>query len=139
MEMLHLVWEHGPATVAEIHERIRASRAVAYTTVMSQLRKLADKGYLSIEKKGTAFVYSTARAPGEVRSSLLSNIVEKVFRGSAADLVANLVASEQLSDDELDEIKRLVQVATRDRRSDADGDADADADGDAVAEADPHE
>ena len=108
MELLHLIWEMGPSTVAEIHERVLARRRVAYTTVMSQLRKLADKGYLTFEQNGNAYVYQSARKPQEVRFSLLSGILTKVFNGSAVDLVANLVRHEKLSEGELDEIRRIV-------------------------------
>lgn len=108
LELLQLVWETGPATVAEIHERILPVRKVAYTTVMSALRKLADKGYLQFEQEGNAYVYSTARPPHEVKHNLLSSILNKVFLGSPVELVASLVNHESLSAGELDEIKQLI-------------------------------
>lgn len=108
MEMLHLVWETGPSTVAAIHDRVCQTRRVAYTTVMTQLRKLADKGFLSFTQEGNAYVYRAEREPGEVRRSVLESILAKVFKGSAVDLIATLVEHEQLSDEELAEIRRIV-------------------------------
>ena len=108
LELLHLVWETGPATVSEIHQRILPIRQVAYTTVMSALRKLADKGYLEFTQEGNAYVYSTARPPQEVKHNLLSSILEKVFKGSSVELVASLVAHETLSEEELKDIRRLI-------------------------------
>ena len=109
IEMLHQVWEAGPSTVAEIHQRILASRQVAYTTIMSGLRKLADKGYLTFSQKGNAYIYEAARPPHEVKFSLLSSILNKVFKGSPVDLVESLVEHESISDAEREEIRRLIE------------------------------
>ena len=108
LELLHLVWKTGPATVSEIHQQILGSRQVAYTTVMTALRKLADKGYLTFTKEGNAYVYSTARPPDQVKHNLLSGILNKVFLGSPVELVESLVKHENLSEEELDEIRQLI-------------------------------
>jgi len=109
LELLQLVWEEGPATVAEIHQHILKTRQIAYTTVMSSLRKLADKGYLSFTQEGNAYVYSTARPPSQVKHNLLSGILNKVFLGSPVELVESLVKHENLSDSELKEIRLLIE------------------------------
>ncbi|MEM8484780.1 MAG: BlaI/MecI/CopY family transcriptional regulator [Bacteroidota bacterium] len=109
LELLQLVWETGPATVSEIHDRILPTRKIAYTTVMSALRKLADKGYLQFKQEGNAYVYSTARPPQEVKHNLLSSILKKVFLGSPVELVESLVKHESLSPAELDAIKQLIE------------------------------
>ncbi len=120
LELLQMVWKIGPATVAEVHEQILTRRKVAYTTVMSALRKLADKGYLEFTQEGNAYVYKTARAPHEVKFNLLSSILEKVFKGSPVDLVASLVEHEALSDKDLSEIRRLIdQMDTDANREDS--------------------
>ena len=71
MEVLQHVWTLGSATVSDVHERILATREVAYTTVMTVLKKLATKGYLTYERDGNAYVYSAAQPPDEVRADLL--------------------------------------------------------------------
>jgi len=108
MELLQLVWEAGPSSVSEIHERVLLERKVAYTTVMSQLRKLADKGFLEFEKEGNAYIYCAARRPQEVRHSVLSSILDKVFKGSALELVESLVKNESLTSDDYAELRRLI-------------------------------
>ena len=113
MELLQLIWETGPATVAEIHDRVLKDRKVAYTTVMSQLRKLADKGYLHFEQDGNAYVYTTARKPQEVRFSVLENILDKVFKGSAVEMVESLVRNEPLTSEEYAEIRRMIDEMER--------------------------
>jgi len=108
MELLQLVWETGPASVSDIHQQTLESRQVAYTTVMSQLKKLADKGYLEFEQVGNAYIYSAARRPHEVRHSLLTNILDKVFKGSAVELVESLVKNESLTGEEYAEMRRMI-------------------------------
>ena len=67
MELLQHVWDLKRANVAQVHQRVLQTREVAYTTVMTVLKKLADKGYLRYEKQGNAYVYSPAEAPDAVR------------------------------------------------------------------------
>ena len=110
LELLQLVWETGPATVSDIHRRILDNRQVAYTTVMTALRKLADKGYLDFTQEGNAYVYRTARPPQEVKFNLLSSILKKVFNGSSVDLVESLVSNETLSEKERAEIRQLIDA-----------------------------
>jgi len=108
MEVLHHVWDLERATVAEVHDRISCERKVAYTTVMTVMRKLAGKGFLELDPSGPSYLYSAARSPDEVRGSLVDDLVEKVFRGSPSALVQALVRQEDLPEAERAEIKRLI-------------------------------
>lgn len=116
VELLHLVWEHGPATVADIHQHILATRQVAYTTVMNSLRKLADKGFLQFSKNGAAYVYEAARPPQEVKFNLLSGILDKVFKGSPVELVESLVNHEKISEKDMEEIQGLLAKMAADQQ-----------------------
>jgi predicted transcriptional regulator len=109
MEVLHHVWDLGEATVADVHSRILAERSVAYTTVMTVMRKLADKGFLTFTRDGPSYVYSAARPPEEVRQDLLRDVVEKVFKGSPSALVQSLVEDEHVSETERNELVRLIE------------------------------
>lgn len=109
MEVLHHVWDLRRATVADVQARIRAERPVAYTTVMTVMKNLADKGYLEYEKEGNQYVYAPARRAEEVQHSLLNSLMEKVFRGSPAALVQTLVKYEPLSDEEREEIRQIIE------------------------------
>ncbi len=109
MEILREVWTLGSASARTVHERISSRRDVAYTTVTTVMKNLADKGYLSFERDGTSFVYSAARPAEEVRQSLLSTIVDKVFGGSARSLIQSLAAHESLTDSEQAEVHRLLE------------------------------
>lgn len=110
MEVLHHVWDLGEATVADVRERILDDRDVAYTTVMTVLKKLAEKGYLTYHKDGRSYVYTPAQQPDEVQHSLLQRLMEKVFHGSPSALVQTLVQRENLSDAERHEIKNIIDA-----------------------------
>lgn len=118
MEVLHLVWDLERATVADVRERILPYRKVAYTTIMTVMKNLADKGYLRYEQEGNTYVYSPARPPEEVRHSLLSSLVEKVFRGSPAALVQTLVRQESLSEAEREELLRIIETLEEEEEED---------------------
>lgn len=108
MEVLHHVWELGEARVADVRERILEERPVAYTTVMTVMKKLAKKGFLQFDADGATYVYSAAKPPEEVRQGLLQDVVDKVFLGSRTALVQTLVEDEKLSAAEREEIRRLL-------------------------------
>lgn len=113
LEIMHVVWELGDATVKQVHEVLSARRPVAYTTVMTMLGLLAKKGHLKREESGRAFVYRPAHPKGRVVSRMLDDFVEKVFRGSARPLVLALLKDRKISKRELDEIVRLAGEAEK--------------------------
>ena len=110
MEVLHHVWDLGEATVADVRERVLKDREVAYTTIMTVLKTLAEKGYLTYRKEGRSYVYEPAEEPNAVQHSLLRRLMEKVFHGSPTALVQTLVQRENLSDAERRELKSLIDA-----------------------------
>lgn len=109
LEIMHVVWERGEATVRQVHDVLASRRPVAYTTVMTMLGLLAKKGHLKREESGRAFVYRPAHAKGRVVSRMLDDFVTRVFRGSARPLVLALLKEKKLSRRDLDEISRLAE------------------------------
>lgn len=108
MEVLHHVWDMGEATVKQVRKRILEKREVAYTTIMTVMKNLAEKGYLKYRKEGVTYVYSPAREPESVRSNLIKELMKKVFKGSPKELVQTLVNSEDMSEKDLSEIKNMI-------------------------------
>lgn len=108
MEVLHHVWDLGEAKVKDVRKRILKNREVAYTTIMTVMKNLAEKGYLKYRKEGVTYVYSPAKEPDSVRSNLIKDLVTKVFKGSPADLIQTLVKSENLSENDINEIKNMI-------------------------------
>ena len=114
MEVLHHVWALGEATVADVRELVLEERDVAYTTIMTVMKKLAEKEYLKYRKEGRSYVYSPAQPPEEVQHGLLSSLMDNVFKGSLMDLVQTLVRHEDLSDAERRDIKALIDEMEED-------------------------
>jgi BlaI family transcriptional regulator, penicillinase repressor len=108
MEILHHVWSLGEASVSDVRAKILENRKVAYTTVMTVMKNLADKKYLKYRKEGLSYIYSAAIQPEEVRYNLVDRLVDKVFNGSPKDLVQALVQNEKLTDKEREEIKKMI-------------------------------
>lgn len=113
MEVLQHVWDLGEATVADVHGRIAAARPVAYTTIMTVMKNLAQKGYLSYRSVGASYVYRPARRPEEVRAGIVDVLVDKVFKGSRLALVEALVHKEDFTEAERAALAALVEEIKR--------------------------
>ena len=109
MEVLQHVWDLGRASVADVRERILETREIAYTTVMTVLKNLTDKGYLDYDKEGNSYIYFPKESAAEVQHSVLRSLLKKVFNNSPAALVQALVKSEDLSDTERREIMDMIR------------------------------
>ncbi len=109
MEILHIVWNKGESSVKEVQEEILAYRKVAYTTVMTIMKNLADKGLLTYRQEGTSYIYRPAKPESEVKHGLLKQMLHKVFKGSPAEMVQSLVEHETLSDEERREIEEAIK------------------------------
>lgn len=108
MEVLHHVWKLEEATVNEVRNRILENREVAYTTIMTVMKNLAEKGFLQYHREGKSYVYRPEIQPESVRFNLIKDLVQKVFKGSPKALVQTLVQSEKMTSSERREIKKLI-------------------------------
>ena len=109
MEILHHVWQLQSATVSDVRRQIQSERPIAYTTVMTVMRNLADKGYLSFRKEGNSYIYSPKRSATDVQQSLVRDLISKVFRGSPSALVQTMVSDELLSEEDAARIRTLIE------------------------------
>jgi BlaI family transcriptional regulator, penicillinase repressor len=109
LEIMHVVWEIHPCTVAQVHALISAEREVAYTTIMTVMGNLARKGYLSHTKRGKKYIYRAERSAREVRTGLVRGLLQRAFDDSPLALALNLVREESLSPAELAELKEAIR------------------------------
>jgi BlaI family penicillinase repressor len=107
LEIMKVVWELETATVRQVYEALLRERSVAYTTVMTMMKILEDKGYLKKESVDRAHVYRPAQPKGKVISGMVREFVNRVFDGSAAPLLVHLVEDHKLSPKDLAEIEAL--------------------------------
>jgi predicted transcriptional regulator len=106
LDVMAVLWDHGPATVAEVRELL--TDELAYTTVLTVLRILEQKGHVDHEEEGKAYRYHPLVERATAGDSALRRIVGKVFRGSNELLLTHLVADERLTDDEIRRMRRLL-------------------------------
>ena len=109
LEMMRIVWrdERG-ATVRDVYEALRARRPVAYTTVMTTMKTLEQKGYLKATQQDRAYLYRSARSKQQVIRAMVREFVDRVFAGSGRPLVVHLLEDDHLSEADLRDIARMM-------------------------------
>ncbi len=108
LQIMNVVWDGGKATVHDVKESLSRGRKPAYSTVLTMMRKLERKGYLMHEVDGRTYVYSPTVSRREVRHSMLGDLLNRLFDGSAELLVTSLIEQKRISTRELREIRKLV-------------------------------
>ena len=107
LDVMAVLWEGGAATVAEVQERL--SDDLAYTTVLTVLRTLEEKGHVTHEEgEGRAYRYSALVDREQAGESALGRLVRKLFAGSPELLLTHLVAQRELTTEQLERMRRLL-------------------------------
>lgn len=108
LDLMTVLWDRGPSTVADV--RAELADELAYTTVLTILRTLEEKGYVGHEAEGRAYRYHTLVERGDARVSAVERVTRKLFSGSTEMLLTHLVSDQELSDDQLERIKSLLDA-----------------------------
>lgn len=110
LEVMHVFWQHAQATAAEARDRLAAAGLDrAYTTIATLVRILHDKGFLEQINDERPFVYRAARSYEEVSRRLLSDVLDRVFRGSREQLLVRLVEQRKLTDRERAMLQEILK------------------------------
>jgi BlaI family transcriptional regulator, penicillinase repressor len=109
LEIMKVVWDKGSGTVRDVYEALLERRKIAYTTVMTMLNILEDKGHLKKAQGEKAYVYRPAKPKQQVIRGMVREFLDRVFNGSAEPLVAHLIEDRKLTRAELDELSRMVR------------------------------
>ncbi len=104
--IMEVIWARGSATVAEVVEALHGKDA--YTTILTLIRILKDKGYLKSRKEGRAFVFTPTVDRHTVARKATRQLLAKFFAGSPSELVLSFLRDEALTPQELDEIKQTI-------------------------------
>jgi BlaI family transcriptional regulator, penicillinase repressor len=118
LEVLQLLWERGPATVREVMDALNRRRRRAYTSVMSLLGVMTDKGLLKRRPKGRAYLYEARVEREKTVGEMLSDLLGRAFDGSAASLVTRLLDESSPSPRELAEIHDTIEQFRQKRGGD---------------------
>ncbi|HEV3137315.1 MAG TPA: BlaI/MecI/CopY family transcriptional regulator [Pirellulales bacterium] len=109
LEILKILWDTGPASVREVHERMCPAGELAYNTIQTLLRIMDDKGLVKHELRGRTFVYT----PKHTRERETSRLLEKVFDGAIDQFVVSLLKSKDATASELKQLERIIADARR--------------------------
>ena len=110
-DVMQVLWDHGPSVVSEVKDRLADDQA--YTTVLTILRTLEQKGYVKHEEEGRVHRYFASVREDAARKSALQHLTGKMFKGSAELLFTHLVADRKLSKDQIERMRELLASAGR--------------------------
>ena len=106
---MKVVWRLQSATVRDVYEALRAERTIAYTTVMTMMRILEEKGYLTKSSEDRAYVYAPAKPRQQVVGSMLRDFIDRVFDGAPDSLLVHLAKDPKLSPKQRRIVKQLIE------------------------------
>jgi predicted transcriptional regulator len=108
--ILRVLWTRGPSTVRQVAEDM--GKVTGYTTVLKLLQIMTEKRLVTRDESSRTHVYAAASTQEQTERQIVSDLVDRVFEGSAAKLVLQALASTKASPEELDEIKKLIAMKT---------------------------
>jgi BlaI family transcriptional regulator, penicillinase repressor len=117
LEILNVLWEKESATVREVFEIISASKSITYTTVLKLMQIMTEKGLVERDVEGKAHLYRPTVAQNETQKGMVSDLLEKVFRGSAMQLVQHLLEAKKTSPEEMKEIRQMIEKAEKEAKN----------------------
>ena len=113
LAILQILWSRGPSTVREIHETLSQEKEVGYTSALKLLQIMTTKGIVKRIEDGRAHVYSATHAAEKTKQQFASDVLTRVFRGSASQLMQHALAGRRASKQEIDELRKLLDEHER--------------------------
>ncbi len=114
--VMEAVWKLREATVEQVRSKIRRAKPPAYTTVLTVMQKLEKAGWLEHRREGRAYVYNATRTRSEQGSLSLQRFVKRVFGGDAKRMLQHLLETEELSQTDLVEIRKMIDQRRKEKR-----------------------
>jgi predicted transcriptional regulator len=109
LKLMEVLWNKGSATVSDVLEGLKTKPALAYSTVITTLRILETKGYVSHTKEGRAFTYQPLIGRDEARQSAITHLLQRLFEGSPELLVTSLFEDRKISAAEMKRLRALIE------------------------------
>ncbi|WKN30503.1 BlaI/MecI/CopY family transcriptional regulator [Porifericola rhodea] len=108
LEILQVLWQDGPATVREVHDKLAEKRDIGYTTTLKNMQNMVQKGMLSRNEKSRSHIYEASLKQEVTQQMLLDRFMDSAFGGSAMNLVMQALGNRKTSKAELQKIKALI-------------------------------
>ncbi len=113
LSILGILWERGPSTVREVHEIISKTKPIGYTGVLKFLQIMTVKGSVRRNSDQRAHVYEAFQQEDKTKRQLVGDLMQRAFSGSASELVMHALAGKRTSQEEIDEIRRILDAHER--------------------------
>ena len=116
LEILRVLWARGPSTVRDVHEALSANKSLGYTTVLKLLQIMTTKGSVRRNETQRAHVYEAGLPAEQTKRQLAGDMLQRVFEGSASQLMMHALAGKRTSQQEIEEIRHLLDEYERKSR-----------------------
>jgi BlaI family transcriptional regulator, penicillinase repressor len=117
LEILHVLWSHGPSTVREVYAALNEKRPLGYTSVLKLLQIMTAKGTVRRrDETQRAHVYEACLPAEQTKRQFAGDVLQRVFEGSASQLMMHALAGRRASREEIGELRRLLDEYERNRR-----------------------
>lgn len=113
LEILHVLWERGPCTVREVHQALQEKRPIGYTSVLKLMQIMTAKGMVQRNEEQRAHVYEAVQPAEKTKRELAMDVLQRVFDGSASELMMHALAGRKASKEEIEEMRRLLNEHER--------------------------
>ena len=110
LEILRVLWSRGPSTVREVLESLNETKSLGYTGVLKLLQIMTAKGSVRRDESNRAHVYEARRPADQTKRQLASDMLQRVFEGSASQLMMHALAGRSTSPEEIEELRRILDA-----------------------------
>ena len=109
LEILQVLWEHGPSTVRFVNDTLNEQREVNYTSTLKLMQIMAEKNLVLRDESSMKHIYRPAEEENKTKGHLLDRFVNTLYNGSPSKLVMQLIGSKETSKEELDELRKILK------------------------------
>jgi BlaI family transcriptional regulator, penicillinase repressor len=109
LEILQVLWQHGPSTVRFVNDCLNEQRKVQYTSTLKLMQLMTEKQLLNRDESAMKHVYAAAVNESDTKAQLLNRFVDTIYQGSAGSLMMQLLGNHATSPEELAAIKKLLK------------------------------
>lgn len=113
LEILRVLWSRGPSTVREVHDALRGKKKIGYTSVLKLLQIMTEKGTVRRDENQRAHVYEACDPPEKTKRAFAGDVLQRVFEGSASQLMLHALAGRPTSREEIRELRRMLDEHER--------------------------
>ena len=110
LEILHVLWSKGPSTVREVLDSLNEKKSMGYTGVLKLLQIMTAKGSVRRDETNRAHVYEARRPADQTKRQLAADMLQRVFEGSASQLMMHALAGHRASPEEIEELRRILDA-----------------------------